>query len=134
MMRSVRAIKVLYCYAREDRALLEELESHLEPLKRSGQIITWYDQEIQPGMKWRQEVNAHLNIADIILLLLSPRFMHSDSCYGEMKRALERHESGEARVIPIILHPVHWEETSLGELQALPYGGKPVTLWRSHHA
>jgi len=33
--------------------------------------------------------------------------MASEYCYGrEMKVALERHEKGEARVIPILIHPV----------------------------
>src|SRR5207248_7396327 len=48
----------------------------------------------------------------------------------EMKRALERHKAGEARVIPIILRPVDWKaEPALSELQALPTNAKAVTEW-----
>ena len=58
--------------------------------------------------------------------------MRSDYCYGiEMRRAIERHETGEARVIPIILRPVDWKRAPIGELQALPRDGKSVTLWRN---
>jgi len=46
-----------------------------------------------------------------------------------MKRALERHNAGQAHVIPVILRPVMWKETPLGELQALPQDGKPVIQW-----
>jgi Protein phosphatase 2C len=59
--------------------------------------------------------------------------MDSEYCYGkEMKRAIERHESGEARVIPIILRPVYWQGT-LGKLQAVPMDAKPVVdrFWHS---
>lgn len=52
--------------------------------------------------------------------------MYSEYCYGvEMKRALERHQRGEARVVPIILRPVSWQGI-LGTLQALPTDAKPV--------
>jgi hypothetical protein len=47
----------------------------------------------------------------------------------EMKRAMERHDGGNARVVPVILRPVKWDITELGRLQALPKGGLPVTQW-----
>ena len=48
-----------------------------------------------------------------------------------MKRALARHKADEARVIPVTLRPVYWEIAPFGKLQALPSGGKAVTLWNS---
>ena len=57
--------------------------------------------------------------------------MMSEYIYSkEMKRAIERHEQGEATVIPIILRWVSWQRTPLGELQALPKDGKPVKSWQ----
>lgn len=59
--------------------------------------------------------------------------MASDYCYGtEMKRALERHHRKEAQVIPIILHPVDWQDI-LWNIQALPTDAKPVmsSSWHS---
>ena len=56
--------------------------------------------------------------------------MASDYTYGkEMKRAMERHEQGTARVIPIILSPTIWHDTPFGKLQVLPRGGKSVIRW-----
>lgn len=126
-------IKIFFCYARKDRVFRDSLERHLEPWRRSGQIITWHDREILPGTKWKREIDVHLQTSDIILLLVSPNFMASDYCYGvEMRQALERHKAGEAHVIPIILHPVHWQETPLSDLQALPTDAKPVSTWPNH--
>src|SRR5258708_19112121 len=57
--------------------------------------------------------------------------MASDYCYGiEMKRALERHETGTVRVIPIILRRVYWEDAPFSKLQVLPTDAKPITQWQ----
>ena len=125
-------IKVFFSYAHEDEALLNKLKTHLRPLQRQGLIDIWDDRDISAGMVWEQEIDKHLNTAQIILLLISAAFLSSDYTYSiEMKRALERHESGEAYVIPIILWPVFWQEAPFGKLQALPTDAKPVTSWQS---
>lgn len=121
------AVKIFCCYAHEDEVLLLQLKSHLKPLQRQGLIDVWHDRDITAGTEWQDEIDKHLNIAQIILLLISSDFMNSDYCYGtEMKRALERHARGEARVIPVILRHTYWQGM-LGKLQALPKDGLPVT-------
>jgi WD40 repeat protein len=121
-------VTIFFCYAREDELLLTQLKNHLQPLQRQGRIQLWYDREIRAGSEWEPEIKKQLDTAQIILLLVSPDFMASDYCYSiEMQRALERHQRGEATVIPIILRPVYWHGEPLGRLQALPTDGKPVT-------
>ena len=127
-------IEVFCCYARKDKVLLDELKTHLIPLQRRGFITIWNDTDISPGTDWEEEIDKHLNTAHIILLLVSPSLIASEYCYSkEMKRAIERHNQGEARVIPVLLRPVHWEDAPFGKLQALPINGKPVTdgYWHS---
>lgn len=127
-----KPINIFLSYAHKDKALYDELTNHLEALKHSGQITLWHDRELQPGTEWKREIDKNLNASDIILLLISPNFIRSDYCYDvEMLRALDRHKAGEARVIPIILRPVDWKDTPIGELQALPVNGKPITTWRN---
>ncbi|WGG48908.1 hypothetical protein [Rugamonas sp. DEMB1] len=46
-----------------------------------------------------------------------------------MKRALERHDDGTARVIPVILEPCDWHTAPFGKLLAVPKDGKAVTTW-----
>jgi len=48
-----------------------------------------------------------------------------------MKRALERHDLGDARVIPVVLRYCDWEGAPFGKLQGFPRDMKPVTAWRS---
>jgi hypothetical protein len=120
------SVKIFFCYAHEDEALLDRLKVHLSPLQREGLIWLWHDRDIRAGTEWDKEINRHLNTAQIILLLVSPDFMNSDYCYSiELRRAIERHDKGEARVIPIILRPASWDGI-LGKLQALPRNGKPI--------
>ncbi|MEO1069265.1 MAG: TIR domain-containing protein, partial [Cyanobacteria bacterium J06638_6] len=70
-----------------------------------------------------------------ILLLISADFIASDYCYeNELRRAMEHHESGEARVIPIILRSVDWQGTLFQKLAWLPTDGEPVTQWGDRDA
>ena len=129
------AVKIFCCYAHEDEPLLNKLKTHLRPLQRAGLIDVWHDRDISAGTDWEQQIKEQLNTAQIILLLVSPDFMDSDYSYDiEMQRAIERHERGEARVIPIILRPVDFEVTPFRKLQALPTDAKPVmsSSWQYH--
>jgi TIR domain len=133
--KKVIPVTVFYVYAREDELLREQLERHLRLLNRQGLISEWHDRQILPGAVWAQEIDAHLDSASIILLLISSDFLASDYCYGvEMQRALERHSQGEAHVIPIFLRPVDWERAPFAHLQGLPRNGKPVTQWENRDA
>jgi TIR domain len=124
-------ISILFSYAHEDEGLREKLESHLSQLKRDGLIEAWHDRRIGAGHDWQKEIDDRLSTCQVILLLLSADFLASEYCWGvEVKRALERHGSGMARVIPVILRPVDWERSPLAQLQALPRDGKPVTTWK----
>jgi hypothetical protein len=119
-----------YCYAREDKDLRDELDKHLNPLKRLGFIQSWHDLDISPGEEWEKEIDVHLGSAQVILLLISPDFIASDYCYGkEMQMAINRHYAGDAVVIPIIMRPSAWKGMPFSKLQMLPSGAKPVTLW-----
>lgn len=123
----IRQLRVFIAYSREDNEHRIRLEKHLSPLKRSAEISTWYDGEIELGKDWETEIRTALNLSDIILLLISPDFIHSDYCYEvEMKRALERHEAGEATVVPILIRHCAWEDTPFARLQLLPRNGQPL--------
>ncbi|MGE0820885.1 MAG: hypothetical protein AB7G75_00470 [Candidatus Binatia bacterium] len=46
-----------------------------------------------------------------------------------MKRALERNETRQARVIPILIRAVDWSGAPFSKLQILPKDARPVTSW-----
>ena len=99
-------------------------------LKRNGVISGWHDRKITGGREWQGEIDEHLNSAQIILLLVSPDFLASDYCWDvEVKRAMERHEAGEARVIPVILRAVDFRGAPFHKVQGFPEDQKPITSW-----
>ncbi len=128
---STDRIEVFFSYSHEDEAFCKELIKHLGVMKRLGQIDDWYDRNISAGTEWKQEIDRHLELATVILLLVSVDFIESDYCYEiELKRAMERHDNGEARVIPVILRPTdNWQKTPFGKLAAIPTDGKPISTW-----
>jgi len=121
---------LFFSYSHVDESLRDQLETHLSSLRRQGLISSWHDRRITAGEDFGKAIDSHINTADVILLLVSPDFIASDYCYErEMKRALERHQHGEARVIPVILRPCDWHDLSFGKLLATPKDGKPITMW-----
>jgi len=133
-MSLVQTEKLLlfFSYAQHDRGLRDKLEEHLSNLKYRGLITTWHIREIDAGEDWQQQVDIHLESAHIILLLISSSFMASQYCYSmEMTRAMERHQQGKARVIPILLRPVLFTGAPFAMLKMLPSNGKPVVSWRN---
>lgn len=123
-------VKVFFSYSHKDELLRDELATHLSMMKRQGVIEAWHDREIGVGREWADAIDENLDIADIILLLVSAKFLASDYCYDqEMMRAMERQENRKARVIPIILKPTDWTSAPFSKLQALPKNAKPVTTW-----
>jgi hypothetical protein len=76
-----------------------------------------------------------LHTAAVILLLISPDSLADDTCYHlEIQRAMERHQAGEARVIPILLRPVDWAGAPFSQLDVLPKKHHPVTRWDNQDA
>lgn len=125
-------VDIFCCYAHEDQWLLNKLKAQLTSLQRQELIRVRADTDISAGKEWKKEVQKRLETAHILLLLVSPDFMESDHCYSiGVQHAIERHERGEARVIPVILRPVHWHGAPFGKLLALPTDGKPVTDWQN---
>ncbi|MEH3085443.1 MAG: toll/interleukin-1 receptor domain-containing protein [Xylophilus ampelinus] len=123
---------VFFSYSHADEALRDQLEQQLAILKRQGIINTWHDRKIDAGQELGKVIDQHIEQDEIILLLVSPSFLASDYCYDiEMKRALERHEAGEAIVIPVILRMCEWQEAPFGKLKLLatPRDGLAITKW-----
>ena len=129
--RDSAPVELFISYSHKDEPLREQLGTHLGLLKRQGIIDEWHDRRIGAGREWAGEIDRRLDCAAVILLLVSADFLASDYCYCvEMSRALERHDAGDARVVPVILRPVDWHGAPFAKLQALPKDGKAVTSWR----
>ena len=125
-------LRLFYSYTHKDEPYRQELEAHLSVLVRKKVIHEWHDRKILPGQEWEGEIDNNIHSADIILLLISADFINSDYCISkEVSIAIDRHNSGASAVIPIVLRPCLWLETSLSKLQALPKDAKPISTWNN---
>ncbi|MCF4967557.1 GUN4 domain-containing protein [Nostoc sp. CMAA1605] len=128
------SFKLFFSYSHKDETLRDELAYHLSILEKQGVISSWHDREIRAGEQWHDQISDNLNTADIILLLVSAYFLASNYCWDvEVKKAIERHDKGEACVIPVILRPVDWTGAPFAKLQALPKNAEPV-MSRNWHS
>lgn len=124
--------RIFVSYSHADQRLRSDLDKHLSLLKRNGEIDVWSDHRIEVGEPIDEVISDALEQADIILLLVSSDFLASDYCYGvEMLRAMERHDAGEAAVVPVILRPCDFQSAPFGRLKAVPTDARPLTKWPS---
>ena len=123
-------LKIFYSYSHADEQFRVDLAKAVALMRRQGLIEDWHDRKIAPGADWTGEIDSHLDEADIITLLISSDFIHSDYCFGEeMTRALARHKDGLAEVIPIIVRDVDLKGAPFAHLQYLPKNGFAITKW-----
>lgn len=126
--------ELFFSYSHRDEVIRDELETHLVMLKRQAVIETWHDRRIVAGDEFDGQISEQLESADMILLLVSPYFLASNYCYDvEMTRAMERHEQGLSRVIPVIVDPCDWHSTPFGKLLATPKDGRPISKFPNVH-
>ncbi len=84
MDNKLNQVSLFYSYSHKDETLRDTLETHLSILARNGVISQWHDRRILAGSEWESEINNQIEAADIILLLVSPDFIDSDYCTGQV--------------------------------------------------
>jgi hypothetical protein len=122
--------KVFISYAHQDAPFKDALATHFVYLRSIGLIDDWHDSMIDAGGGWRTAIDAHLNAADIIVLLISSDFLASQYCRDvELYIALKRWEKQDAEIVPVLIRDCIWEASPLRDHQMLPSGAEPVDCW-----
>ena len=134
--RQPAPLDLFISYSTDDERFKKELETHLVMLKRDGTIRPWHSQPAgAAGLELKKEISDLIDRSQIILLLISPSFLASDYLYDqEMQHAMERHQSGAARVVPIIIRSANISNTPFKDLLALPRNLQPVDTWHNRDA
>ena len=124
--------RIFISYARDNKSDLAILLNHLNPLRRRQQIIIWTDTDLVPSEEWDIRIKEELDRSDIILLLISAAFNGSDYIWEvEIKKAIERHKRGEAKVIPIALNFCDWSGQPYEDLQGPIRPSKPIYAYKN---
>ncbi len=126
LVKSGGTLRAFFIYSRKDKEIRDSLEAHLGALKRTSRLHCFHDGEIAAGKNWEPELLAELETADIIIVLVSADSLNSEYCNKELSRALERHASGEARVIPVLARHVDWHGSPFAHIQILPRNEIPI--------
>lgn len=94
--------RIFIAYSRKDQELRNELRSQLAYLDDA--VDVFYDGLIEPGDPWNAILQKQIRHADIVIFLLSGDMVLSEYVMKkEAPPAFERHEKGEAIVIPVLV-------------------------------
>lgn len=122
--------KIFISYSKQDFHLVSKFIEHLSALQLDGKVSHWYCSELLAGSDWNDEIQKHLDEADIICFMISPNFMKTKYIHEhEIAKAFEKKEKNqEFKIVPIILDFCKWNtsKNDLSKFTALPYTAKPV--------
>ena len=128
-------MKIFISYSHADERAVERLKTHAAMLAREGLITSFYDRDILAGGHLDKEIFAELESSDIFLAMVSPDFLASSYCYErEMDRAVQLHEAGKLRIIPIVTEECDWKSSPLAQFKGLPKDAKPISTWANENA
>jgi TIR domain len=65
------------CYAHNDKVWIDRLRPHLEPLVGPHGLDVFIDTQIEPGTKWRRQIDDALESATIAIVFVSAEFLNS---------------------------------------------------------
>jgi len=122
--------KIFISYSKQDISLVNRFIDHLSALHRDGKVAHWYCSELEAGSVWNDEIQKHLDEADIVCFMVSPSFMKTEYIHEhEIRKAFDRKaKDPNFKIVPIILNFCRWTtaNNNLGQFSALPYTAKPV--------
>jgi tetratricopeptide (TPR) repeat protein len=111
---------VFVSYAHEDRQVAFELASELE----ARGILVWIDRRIRAGSHWDREIQAAINEAKAMVVLLSKHSVASTAVHDEFSLALDEGDLViplllEKCTVPLRLRRLQWLDFSAGDRETV---------------
>lgn len=122
--------KIFISYSHKDTEIKDALVKHLFPFVLTNQIKIWEDGLIEAGDSWDDEIKNNLDLADIVLLLVSSNSLTSSYINNvELKKSMDKHNNGLVKIVPIIVKPCKWTILPISKIQAVPRSAIPISKW-----
>jgi O-acetyl-ADP-ribose deacetylase (regulator of RNase III) len=123
-----RAIdSVFISYSHKDKVWLEKLQTMLKPLVRKQELSIWDDTAIQPGARWKEEIEKALASTNVAVLLVTKDFLNS--AFIEKNELPPLLNAAGTRGLKILWIPVGaclYQETEIGDYQAAHDPARPL--------
>lgn len=120
--------KVFISYSHKDTKHLDRLHVFLAPYERDRLLEFWDDTKIDPGTIWREQIEIAIESAKVAILLVSADFLASKFiAEKELPRLLAAAKQEGATILPVILSPCGFDESTLSQFQALNPPTKPLS-------
>jgi internalin A len=114
-------------YANSNKLEKNQLEKHLKSIEKNGDYELFDREKISAGMNERKVLRENIDIADVVLLLISANYINDEWCYySEMMKAIDRSDTGSCLTIPIIITDCNWELLPIQSFKPITYKGKPL--------
>lgn len=107
-------------------------EQELNNLLKTNALVKnlegiWYDRKMNGGDEWNNSIELELNDADVVLLLISQKYLKSNACNKEKDYAKNLSDKKGIKIISIILEKCDWKnDTWLSDRLAIPTDGKAI--------
>jgi hypothetical protein len=114
------AAKVFVSYTRADRPWVKRLRSHLAPLESEGRVEVWDEGRMEPGTRWRDEIERAIASSAVVIPLVSADYLASSQIVDEvLPLVIGQARTGRTLVLPVIISPSRFARTALAQFQAV---------------
>ena len=120
--------KVFISYSHKDERWRERLVKHLGVLQREGLLDLWDDRRLAAGDDFLHQIQAHMLLARVAVLLISADFLTSEFIRTEeVPRLFDQHVKEGMTIYPLLVRDCAWQEVPwLARMQLRPPDAKPV--------